>query len=207
MRTTAVAALVAVVGLVLGGCARTTAGTPAPDPAAMSAQDGSTPGSLAPAAPAGEKFVDPAKRFTLVPPKDWKPDTTSGAPKFAVIFTAPAAVPSAKAPFRPNVNVLLVPAPGAPLEAVVDGLRKDVATLDGYHSTLDAPLTLADGTVARQLGCTFTDPAAGNTLRNLQLIAVHDDTAIVVTGTAPADGWGAYAATLDSTLRSLTVTT
>lgn len=180
--------------LLLGGCTVSVAGHPTADPGAL-------PATVAPAAPAGS-YGDPAGRFTLVPPPSWVVDT-SGASGTAALFLNPRPNTSAAGEFTANVNVLIVPTT-AVLPDTVANARQEVASVRGYTSMQDEPFQLADGTPAHLLGGRFTDPS-GYALRNVQLVAVRGDRAVVVTGTALADSWDEYAGAFDASLHTITV--
>lgn len=107
--------------------------------------------------------------------------------------------------FSANINVLVSDAE-ADLDTTVLGARRTLLALGDYDSTSDEPSTLDDGTPVHVLGGTFTDPGSGFDLRNLQVFTVVDGAAVVVTGTALADTWAQYATTMDTSLRTLTVT-
>jgi hypothetical protein len=111
---------------------------------------------------------------------------------------------SAASRFGANINVLVVQSP-ADLPSTIAGARHELRGLSGYTPTADEPVTLHDGTPAHILGGTFVDSASGLSLRNVQLFTVHGGTAIVATGTSPADTWGSYQTVFDTSLRSLTV--
>jgi hypothetical protein len=196
--TRLVPSLVTVVVLALTGCAVAVTGEPAPDPAA---QGVATP-TVDPV-PAGVRFSDAGGRFTIGPPKGWKADT-GGAQGTAVVFLAPTPTRTAGGSFTANINVLVVPSE-ADLPATVVGARRELRGLPAYTSTADQDAALLGGTQAHLLGGTFTDKASGLTLRNLQLFAVSGGSTTVVTGTAAAQAWDAYAAVFDMALRTLTV--
>ena len=194
--------LVTVLALALAACGTTVTGTPAPVPDTPGATPGATAPSVDPV-PAGDRFSDAKGRFTIAPPKGWKADT-SGAQNTAVVFVAPAPTSTAAGSFSANINVLVVPS-SADLPATVVGARKELRGLTGYTSTVDEDATLFGGTQAHLLGGTFTDTKSGLQLRNLQLFAVRGGSTTVVTGTAAAQGWDAYASVFDMALRTLTV--
>lgn len=203
MRKATGVAMVLVGVLVLGGCASAVSGTPAPVADTQAAQ---APHRV-PAPPAqGTKFADAKGRFALVPPANWKADA-SGANDLAVRFDSPTAVPAPKGPpFAPSINVRVVPS-AYDLNAIVVGSRAELKRLaTGYQAKADQPDTLPDGTPAHELGGSYLDPASGLTLRNLQLFAVRGGSVYVVTGTGLADGWDALEKELDSSVRSLTIT-
>jgi len=190
-------ALVLVTGMTLAACSTTVAGVAAPERAS-----GST--SAAPAsAPSGKPFDDAQGRFGLIPPAGWVVDD-SGEQGTAALFLEPRSAATETRGFSANINVLVVPSP-ADLPAAVAGARQELTSLDGYASTTDESVVLRDGTPAHLLGGTFVDPGSGLALRNEQLFAVHNGSAIVATGTSLADTWGSYEPVLDTALRSLTV--
>jgi hypothetical protein len=184
--------------IVLGaaGCTVPVAGTPAPDPAAVS---NPTP----PPRPPGAVFDDARGRFHLVPPPGWNVDTT-GAQDTAVIFADPRPIEWAGGRFRANLNVLVVPA-AADLPGTVVNARQELVALTDYRSTTDERATLSDGWAAHLLGGTFRDPRGGHALRNIQLLTIRNGETVVVTGTAPADAWAGYETVFETSLRSLTV--
>jgi len=190
--------LVTVLALALAACGTTVTGTPAPLPA----PSGVAAPSVDPV-PAGDRFSDAEGRFTIAPPKGWKADT-SGAQNTAVVFVAPTPTRTAAGSFSANINVLVVPS-NADLPATVVGARNELRGLTGYTSTVDEDAALFGGTQAHLLGGTFTDTKSGLELRNLQLFAVQGGSTTVVTGTAAAQGWDAYASVFDMALRTLTV--
>ena len=190
--------LATVVALVLAGCSASVTGTAAPDPAAVG-----VPAPSVDPVPAGDRFSDAEGRFTIAPPKGWKADT-SGAQGTAVVFVAPAPTRTNAGSFSANINVLVVPS-NADLPSTVVGARNELRGLADYTSTADEDAALFGGTQAHLLGGTFTDKGSGLKLRNLQLFAVHGDATTVVTGTAAAQGWDAYAQVFDMALRTLTV--
>ncbi|MEN3266165.1 hypothetical protein [Pseudonocardia sp.] len=194
---TYVIALVLAAGTALAGCSVTVQGTAAPEPAAASAAPASGP------APSGDVFADTQGRFGLAPPAGWAVDT-SGTKGTAVVFMEPQPAGSAAERFGANINVLVVQTP-ADLSATIAGARQELQGLSGYTSTADEAVTLHDGTPAHILGGTFVDSASRLSLRNVQLFTVHGGTAIVATGTSPADAWGSYGTVFDTSLRSLTV--
>jgi len=179
----------------VGGCTVIVDGVAAPGPvvAALTVDP----------VPPGDRFSDAEKRFTIAPPKGWKAET-SGAQGTAVVFVAPTPTPADGGTFSANINVLVVPST-ADLPSTVLGARQELRGLAGYTSTTDEDAALYGGTEAHVLGGTFTDKGSGLKLRNLQLFAVHDGSTTVVTGTAPQQGWGSYAAVFDTALRTLTV--
>ncbi|WP_433290029.1 LpqN/LpqT family lipoprotein [Pseudonocardia sp. CA-142604] len=190
-------ALVLVAGMALAGCSTTVAGVAAPARASGSS-------SAAPAsAPSGKPFKDAQGRFTLNPPAKWVIDD-SGEQGTAALFLEPRSAATEARGFSANINVLVVPSP-VDLSTAVTGARQELTSLDGYASTTDESLVLRDGTPAHLLGGTFVDPGSGLELRNEQLFAVHDGSAIVATGTSLADDWETYEPVLDTALRSLTV--
>jgi hypothetical protein len=191
-------ALVLVTGMALAACSTTVAGVAAPEPASGSSS------SAAPAsARSGKPFDDAQGRFGLTPPAGWVIDD-SGEQGTAVLFLEPRSAATEARGFSANINVLVVPSP-ADLPAAVAGARQELTSLDGYDSTTDESVVLRDGTPAHLLGGTFVDPGSGLALRNEQLFAVHDGSAIVATGTSLAESWGSYEPVLDTALRSLTV--
>lgn len=211
-------ALVLAVGVGVGGCSISVAGTPSADPAAVAAPRTTasmTPtttltgpptvaptGALAPGPPA-DIFADSRGRFRMVPPPSWTVDT-SGTRGAAVVFLDPEPTPTASGPFTANINVIVVPA-SADLPATVVGARQELLGLNRYVSATDEPFTLRDGTPAHMLGGTFTDPGSGLDLRSLQLFTVVGASTIVVTGTALATTWDVHRVPFDTALRTLTV--
>jgi hypothetical protein len=190
-------ALVLVTGMALAACSTTVAGVAAPDRASGSS-------SAAPASAAsGKPFQDAQGRFGLTPPAGWVIDN-SGEQGTAVLFLEPRSAGTEARGFSANINVLVVPSP-ADLPTAVAGARQELTSLDGYDSTTDESVVLRDGTPAHLLGGTFVDPGSGLALRNEQLFAVHNGSAIVATGTSLAESWGSYEPVLDTALRSLTV--
>jgi hypothetical protein len=188
--------LVLVMGMALAACSTTVAGVAAPERASGS--------SAAPAsAPSGNPFDDAQGRFGLTPPAGWEVDN-SGEQGTAVLFLEPRSAGTETRGFSANINVLVVTSP-VDLPTAVDGAREELKSLDGYSSTTDESVALRDGTPAHLLGGTFIDPGSGLSLRNEQLFAVHNGSAIVATGTALAESWGSYEHVLDTALRSLTV--
>ena len=190
-------ALVLVTGMALAACSTTVAGVAAPERAS-----GSSPAAPA-SAPSGTPFDDAQGRFGLTPPAGWVVDN-SGDQGTAALFLEPRSAGTETRGFSANINVLVVPSP-ADLPAAVAGARQELTGLDGYDSTADESVVLRDGTPAHLLGGTFVDPGSGLALRNEQLFAVHNGSAIVVTGTALVDSWESYESVLDTALRSLTV--
>lgn len=188
--------LVLVTGMALAACS-TVAGVAAPEQ--VSGSSSATPAS----APSGKPFDDAQGRFGLTPPAGWVVDD-SGDQGTAVLFLEPRSAGTETRGFSANINVLVVPSP-ADLPTAVAGARQELTGLDGYDSTTDESVVLPDGTPAHLLGGAFVDPGSGLVLRNEQLFAVHDGSAIVATGTALADSWESYEQVLDSALRSLTV--
>jgi hypothetical protein len=188
-------AVAALIVLAAAGCSVEVPGTPAPDPAAVSAP--------APR-PAGAVFDDAQGRFHLVPPPGWIIDT-SGVQNTAVIFADPRPTESASGRFRANINVLVLPAAAADLPATVTIARQELRALGDYRPTADERVILSDGSPAHLLGGTFQDPSSGLALRNIQLLTVRDGETVVVTGTAPTDAWAGYEAVFETSLRSLTV--
>ncbi|MFC4947404.1 hypothetical protein [Pseudonocardia sp. GCM10023141] len=196
MRMATAALALGVATVALAGCASPVAGTPAPVPAVAPAG--------APAAPLADRYTDPQSRFRLRPPVGWTADPTPGT-GITVRFRAPRPQASAAGPFSPNINVYVVASPDD-LATTVAGARQDMAAVNAYHRDSDLDVVLSDGTPAHQLGGTFTDPASGLELRNLQLFTVHGGMAVAVAGTALADGWDDYGNTFDASLRTLAVT-
>jgi hypothetical protein len=202
--------------MVLTGCANQTGGTaapaaaPAPNPPASAA----APSPAAPATPSapvgeaatGDAFDDAKGRFDVLPPSGWTVDT-SGAQGTAAVFLDPEPVDTPKGAFQPNVNVIVAPSPGGQLADLLDGTRTELASLNEYRSTTDEEITLADGTAAHLFGGTFSDPASGLDLQNLQLFAVDDTSVYVVTGTAPTSAWSEYESELATSVRSMTLST
>jgi hypothetical protein len=181
------------------GCTVAVPGTPAADPAALTRPAPSP-------RPHGAVFHDALSRFDLVPPQGWTVDP-SGAEGTAVVFADPRVSESPGGRFRPNINVIVVPA-HTDLPGIVTGARQEVRALAGYLPTADEAVTLPDGSPAHLLGGTYQDPETGLALRNLQLLALHGGTeTVVVTGTALADTWDGYAGVFETSLRSLTVAT
>ena len=213
-----VAALLAAAALALAGCSSQTGGTAAPaaapnPPASAAAPSPAAPPTGAPdvgppagGAAAGDAFDDPKGRFDVLPPSGWTVDT-SGAQGTAAVFLDPEPVDTPKGAFQPNVNVIVAPSPGGQLADLLDGTRKELASLNQYKSTTDEEITLADGTAAHLFGGTFTDQASGLDLQNLQLFAVDDTSVYVVTGTAPTSAWSRYESELATSVRSMTLST
>ncbi|HEY4421335.1 MAG TPA: hypothetical protein VGN22_17555 [Pseudonocardia sp.] len=190
-------ALVLVTGMALAACSTTVAGVAAPE--RVSGSPSAAPAS----APSGKPFDDAQGRFGLTPPAGWVVDH-SGEQATAALFLEPRSAATETRGFSANINVLVVPSP-ADLSDAVTGARQELTSLDGYASTIDESVVLRDGTPAHLLGGTFVDPGSGLALRNEQLFAMHDGSAIVATGTSLADYWESYEPVLDTALRSLTV--
>jgi hypothetical protein len=189
-------AVVLVTAMALAACSTTVAGVAAPERVSGS------PSAPAPA-PSGKPFDDAQGRFGLTPPAGWVLDN-SGEQGTAVLFLEPRSAATETRGFSANINVLVVPSP-ADLPTAVAGARQELTSLDGYASTTDESVVLRDGTWAHLLGGTFVDPGSGLALRNEQLFAVHNGSAIVATGTSLAESWESYEPVLDTALRSLTV--
>lgn len=182
-----VIALTALLAL-LAGCSVAVRGTATP------ARGGSV--ALAPA-----RYVDGQRRFSIVPPQGWRPDT-SGRESTAVFFLASDPDTAAAGPFVSNINVLVLPA-HADLDATVGAARGELAGLNAYRLLDDEAATLAGGLPAHVLGGTFTQ--SGFALRNLQLFTVYQGSTVVVTGTALADRWAGYGALVDASLHTVIV--
>jgi hypothetical protein len=180
-------------------------GTPSPTVTVpLEPSVGSPTGTGTPAT-GGEPWRDPQGRFTLLPPAGWTIND-SGEQGVLVLFFAPeTAYTSDGTPFQSNVNVVTAGVFGTRLADLLPTTRTELSALPDYVSTTDEPTQLTDGTPAHLFGGTFTDAASGLHLQNLQLLAVTDDTLIVVTGTAPVDAWAAYGSELDAILRTLDV--
>jgi hypothetical protein len=214
IRSRGAAALLAAAALALAGCANQTGGTaapvaaPAPNPPASAAAPSPSAAPAPTPAPgqatAGDAFDDPQGRFDVLPPSGWTVDT-SGAQGTAAVFLDPEPVDTPKGAFQPNVNVIVAPSPGGKLPDLLDGTRKELASLNQYKSTTDEDVTLADGTAAHLFGGTFTDQSSGLDLQNLQLFAVDDTSVYVVTGTAPVGAWSKYESELSTSVRSMTL--
>ena len=202
MRIAATCVALVVAGLALTGCTVQVPGSGTPSPAAAVAPVPSSD-PLAPPDAAGDRFVDSQGRFGLVPPSGWTVDT-SGMQGTAVVFLDPQPSSSVAGRFSSNINILVVQS-GGDLENTVLGARQELAGLTDYAPMVDEPVTLVDGTPAHMLGCSFTDPGTGLTLRNIQLFTVHGGMAIVATGTSLRDVWSGYEQTFQTSLRTLTV--
>ncbi len=190
------AALVVLVSGALSGCTVSVAGNPVADAGAL------VPAPVATQDPLSGSFGDQAGRFGLVPPSGWVVDT-SGASGTAALFLDPKPTASAAGEFTANINVLVLPT-AAELPATVTDARQEVAAVRSYRPVQDEPFTLPDGSAGHLLGGRFDDPA-GFALRNVQLFTVHYGRTIVVTGTALAEAWDAYAPVFDSALHTVTV--
>lgn len=196
---TACAALLLAASVAVTGCSVQVAGRASPNPAAVAVpvpRSSTVPDDL---------FRDAQGRFGLVPPPGWTVDT-SGAQGTAVVFLDPRPTETPAGRFSANINVLVVPSP-ADLDATVNGAMLELQGLTDYRSTEDEPVTLPDGTPAHIIGGAFRVPASGFALRNVQLVAVHDGTAIVATGTSFEESWDVYEGAFQASLRSLTVAT
>ncbi len=119
-----------------------------------------------------------------------------------MIFRDPAPAPVDGGAFTVSINVLVVPST-AGLPATVTDSRNQLRARGGYTSTADEDAVLSDGTPAHLFGGAFA--VSGHRLRNLQMLAVAGGSTIVVTGTAPAQGWDSYVGVLDDALRTLTI--
>jgi hypothetical protein len=179
----------------LGGAGTAGAATLAPPPSDATATSPAAEVTAPASQQSGSYFVDPAGRFTLVPPQGWTVDT-SGAYGTEVIFADPNGA---------SINVIASSSSADLSTTVVSGRQVLQEQLTNYQATVDEPVTLADGTPAHLLGGMFYDPASGLTLRNLQLITVHDGATVVVTGSAVQEMWDWYEPVLLTSLGSLTV--
>lgn len=188
-------AVTVLLGGVLSGCTVSVAGHAVADVGAV---------AVAPTAaqdPGTGAFGDPEGRFGLVPPSGWVVDT-SGASGTAALFLDPKPTSSAAGSFTANINVLIVPT-ATELVDTVRHAQQEVSSVPGYLPVEDEPFGLADGSAGHLIGGRFSNPA-GFALRNVQLLTVHGDRTIVVTGTALDETWGEYASVFDSTLRTVT---
>lgn len=198
-KATACAALLLLLGVGASGCSVRVSGTPAPNPTAVAA-----PPTPPPAAP--ENLVRDAQgRFGLVPPPGWTVDT-SGVQGTAVVFVDPHPTETSAGRFSANINVVVGPST-ADLRNTVLGTRRYLQGLTDYRLAVDEPVALADGTPAHMIGGSFRDPTSGYSMRNIQLLTVHDGLSIVVTGTSFEEAWNVYEGAFDSSLRSLVVVT
>jgi hypothetical protein len=173
--------LAAVVALALAGCSVTVTGTPAADPA-------------------DDRFSDAQGRFTIVPPQRWTVDT-SGDFRTAVVF---AGFRPASSTIRPTINVI-VSRTGVDLRSAIAGARGAVGGQRGYLPDVDEDAVLADGTPAHLLGGYFYDRKSDLLVHDLQLFAVRHGTIVIVTGLTQDQDWDRFEATIDASLRTLTV--
>jgi hypothetical protein len=187
-----------------GGAGAAPTAEPAPTGAADPTSAAPTPGGPGQARP-GDAFDDAEGRFDLLPPDGWEVDT-SGQQGTAAVFLDPEPVTTSAGQFRVNVNIIVGAFTGD-LDDLLAETRSQLPTFTAYTSTADEEVRLADGTQAHLLGGTFTDDASGFDLQNLQLFTVEGGNVYAVTGTAPAEVWAEYEDELDTTLRSLVLTT
>jgi hypothetical protein len=180
--------------LLAAGCTSTVAGAPA---AAPPDAGGCVPNT----APAG--FSDGQGRFGLTPPKGWESDT-SGKFGNAATFVDPQPDRAAKGRFAANIGVRVADARGD-LAAAVAGVREGLKAINEYASTTDEALAVGSCKPAHMFGGTFTDAGSGLKLQNLQVLVVHANSVIVVTGSALESNWTDHEKELDAAVRSLTV--
>lgn len=196
----AVAAAVLLAGLT-AGCATPVAGEPRAAPAPPTP----TAVRLPPPAPGvlGKLYVDPQRRFAIAPPAKWLVDT-HGVGGSAVLFRDPTPERSVQSELAANLSVFL-PDAHLGLAETLAGSRQELEGLNGYASTADEDVTLADGTPAHLLGGTFTDLGSGLQVRDLQLITVAEGRTIVVTAASLRSTWPAHEDEFRAALGSLQV--
>jgi len=127
--------------------------------------------------------------FKINAPKGWRVDESGQFGTLVIFFNTKTDLEGAS-PFAANINVISVSAQGLNLNDYADATKEaESEQLQNYKSTEDKTVSV-NGTQARIIGGTFVQGSFH--LRNLQLIAVKDEQAYIVTGTALESTWNQY---------------
>ena len=144
-------------------------------------------------------YHDQKNGFVIDPPRAWKMDTTGSFGTLA-LFMSPAVENTGAGTFVTNLSVASVGAKGLTLDAFVDlNMQQNKAKVKDFSIIKDSRLVL-NGTLVRVVEQTLTDN--GLKIHDLQLFALKDNVAYLVTGNALDASWASYEATIRAALNT-----